>query len=196
MNLPNSEVEGVRVGLFGVVRPIGDVEYVEDRVCTFASEPDWLGAGADEDEFDLVGDLTRSLDTFVTQLPGRFPAQILPGHRCCRLVERVKLARDLEDDIHALEAIRIPRSIEDADADRRRPTLERAAISVDASLRGISHGVPGGGLELVASLDTPQAPREIFWGGELNSAWIRLFPRAADFFSRRVTGVFGLFRLG
>jgi hypothetical protein len=108
VNLPNSEVEGVRVGLFGVVRPIGDVEYVEDRVCTFASEPDWLGAGADEDEFDLVGDLTRSLDTFITQLPGRFPAQILPGHRCCRLVERVKLARDLEDDIHASEAIRIP----------------------------------------------------------------------------------------
>jgi len=125
VNLPNSEVEGVRVGLFGVVRPIGDVEYVEDRVCTFASEPDWLGAGADEDEFDLVGDLTRSLDTFITQLPGRFPAQILPGHRCCRLVERVKLARDLEDDIHASEAIRIPRSIEDADADRRRPLSSR-----------------------------------------------------------------------
>jgi hypothetical protein len=60
-----------------------------------------------EDEFDLVGDLTRSLDTFITQLPGRFPAQILPGHRCCRLVERVKLARDLEDDIHASEAIRM-----------------------------------------------------------------------------------------
>ena len=196
MNLPNSEVEGVRVGLFEVVRPIGDVEYVEDRVCTFASEPDWLGAGADEDEFDLVGDLTRSLDTFVTQLPGRFPAQILPGHRCCRLVERVKLARDLEDDIHASEAIRIPRSTEDADADRRRPTLERAAISVDASLRGISRGVPGEGLELVASLDTPQAPTRNISGAELNSAWIRLFPRAADFFSRRVTGVFGLFRLG
>ena len=115
MNLPNSEVEGVRVGLFGVVRPIGHVEYVEDRVCTFASEPDWLGAGADEDEFDLVGDLARSLDTFITQLPGRFPAQSLPGHCCCRLVERVKLARDLEDDIHASEAIRIPRSIEDAE---------------------------------------------------------------------------------
>jgi hypothetical protein len=97
----------VRVGLFGVVRPIGDVEYVEDRVCTFAGEPDWLAAGADEDEFDLVGDLTRSLDTFITQLPGRFPAQILPGHRCCRLVERVKLPRDLEDDIHASEAIRM-----------------------------------------------------------------------------------------
>ena len=125
MNLPNSEVEGVRVGLFGVVRPIGDVEYVEDRVCTFAGEPDWLGAGADEDEFDLVGDLTRSLDTFIPQLAGRFPAQILPGHRCCRLVERVKLARDLEDDIHASEAIRIPRSIEDADADRRRPLSSR-----------------------------------------------------------------------
>jgi hypothetical protein len=109
VNLPNSEVEGVRVGLFRVVRPIGDVEHVEDRVCTFASEPDWLGAGADEDEFDLVGDLTRSLDTFITQLPGRFPAQILPGQRCCRLVERVKLARDLEDDIHASEAIRSPR---------------------------------------------------------------------------------------
>ncbi len=107
MNLPNSEVEGVGVGLFGVVRPIRDVEYVEDGVCTFASERDWLGAGADEDEFDLVGDLTRSLDTFITQLPGRFPAQILPGHRCCRLVERVKLARDLEDDIHASEAIRM-----------------------------------------------------------------------------------------
>jgi hypothetical protein len=149
VNLPNSEVEGVRVGLFEVVRPIGDVEYVEDRVCTFAGEPDWLAAGADEDEFDLVGDLTRSLDTFITQLPGRFPAQILPGHRCCRLVERVKLARDLEDDIHALEAIRIPRSTEDADADRRRPTLERAAISVDASLRGISHGIPGEGWSLL-----------------------------------------------
>jgi hypothetical protein len=119
VNLPNSEVEGVRVGLFGVVRPIGDVEYVEDRVCTFAGEADWLAAGADEDEFDLVGDLTRSLDTFITQLPGRFPAQILPGHRCCRLVERVKLARDLEDDIHASEAIRIPLSNRGC---RRRPT--------------------------------------------------------------------------
>ena len=166
MNLPNSEVEGVRVGLFGVVRPIGDVEYVEDRVCTFASEPDWLGAGADEDEFDLVGDLTRSLDTFVTQLPGRFPAQILPGHRCCRLVERVKLARDLEDDIHASEATRIPRSIEDADADR---PLSSGPLLASTRAFGASRTGTGGRAGACCQSGHPATPPREISGAELNS---------------------------
>jgi hypothetical protein len=104
VDLPNGDVEGVHVDLLGVVRPIGDVEHEEDRVRTFATELDRLGAGADEHELDLIGDLTRSLDTFVTQLPGRLPAEVLPRHRRCLLVERVELVRDLEDDVHTSEA--------------------------------------------------------------------------------------------
>jgi hypothetical protein len=63
VNLPNSEVEGVRVGLFGVVRPIGDVEYVEDRVCTFTSEPDWLGAGAETRTSSISSATSRAPST-------------------------------------------------------------------------------------------------------------------------------------
>jgi hypothetical protein len=57
-----------------------------------------------------------------------------------------------------LEAIRIPRSIEDADDDRRRPTLERAALASTRAFRGISHGYRGEGWSLFASLDTSQLP--------------------------------------
>ena len=104
VDLANSEVEGQRVGLLRVVRPNADVEHVEDSVCTFASELNWFGTRADEDALDLIGDIACPFDAFVSELSGRLPAQILAGQRRRPLVERVELARDVEDDVHATKA--------------------------------------------------------------------------------------------
>ena len=104
VDLANSDVEGQRVGLLRVVRPNTDVEHVEDRVGTFASELNWFGTRADEDALDLIGDVARPFDAFVSELSGRLSAQILAGHCRRLLVERVELARDLEDDVHATKA--------------------------------------------------------------------------------------------
>jgi hypothetical protein len=104
MDLANSDVEGQRVGLLRVVRPNTDVEHVKNRVGTFASQLNWFGTRADEDAFDLIGDLARPFDAFASELSGRPSAQILACHRRRLLVERVELARDLEDDVHATKA--------------------------------------------------------------------------------------------
>jgi len=103
VDLTNSDVQGQRVGLLRVVRPNADVEHVVNSVGPFTSELNWFGTHADEDALDLIGDGACPFDAFVSELSGRLPAQTLAGHRRRLLVERVKLARDVEDNVHGDE---------------------------------------------------------------------------------------------
>jgi hypothetical protein len=63
-----------------------------------------LAAGPTPRALDLIGDIACPFDAFVSELSGRLPAQTLAGHRRRLLVERVELARDVEDNVHATEA--------------------------------------------------------------------------------------------
>ena len=104
VDVANSDVQGQRVGIVGLVRPNADVEHVEHRLGTFAGQPDWFRARLDENALDRVGDLTRSLDALCAKLAGSLSAEAFAGYGRCRLVQRVKLARDVEDDVHATKA--------------------------------------------------------------------------------------------
>jgi hypothetical protein len=49
-------------------------------------------------------DLTRSLDALGAELAGSLSAEAFAGYGRCPLVQRVELARDVEDNVHATKA--------------------------------------------------------------------------------------------
>jgi hypothetical protein len=92
------------------------VQRVKDGLGPLAAQGDRVGGVLDQPELDLVGDWSSSLGSFGARLVGSLHPQVLRHQRRRSLVERVRLAGDLEYDVHLAEPIStMRRNSEDGD---------------------------------------------------------------------------------
>jgi hypothetical protein len=98
--------------LDGVVerpRPVAgtgrDVQDVKDGLGRIPAQGDRLGGVLDQPKLDRVGDGPSSYGSFGARLVRRLDPQVLRHERRRSLVERVRMAGDLEHDVHLAEPI-------------------------------------------------------------------------------------------
>jgi hypothetical protein len=81
------------------------VQRVKNGLGPVSGQGDRVGGVLDQPELDRVSDCPSSFDSLGTRLVRRLHPQVLRHERRRPLVERVRLAGDLEHDVHSAEPI-------------------------------------------------------------------------------------------